>query len=337
MRAALPWRVSLTPRVLTADRGDEGLRLDLVLRRHLQDLRSATRTRVQSWIERGLVTVNGVAVRRVSSRAAFGDIVSILLPEEAPRAVMAAEDVAVDVVYEDDQLLAVNKPAGLVVHPTYKHTAATLMNALLWRARVWPAPQRPSLVSRLDKLTSGLIVVAKTARMHADLQRALSANDAEKDYLAIVYGRVNVARGEIDLRLGRDRDDRRKVVASATVGAESLTRFERLGRVAAPRAGLSLLRCRLATGRTHQIRVHLAARGWPLVGDPAYGEPRWSEIDDPLLAATLRAFPRQALHAWRVGFSHPITRERVTIEAPVPPDIDALLAAAGLAGPSGTR
>ena len=260
--------MSLTPRILTADRGDDGLRLDLVLRRHLQDLRSATRTRVQAWIEKGLVTVNGVAVRRVSSRAALGDIVSILLPEESPRAVMAAEDVAVDVLYEDDELLAVNKPAGLVVHPTYKHTTATLMNALLWRARAWPAPQRPSLVSRLDKLTSGVVVVAKTAPAHAALQRAMAANDAEKDYLAMVYGRVNVARGDIDLRLGRDRDDRRKVVASVTVGAESLTRFERLARVAAPRAGLALLRCRLATGRTHQIRVHLAARGWPLVGIP---------------------------------------------------------------------
>ena len=322
--------MSLTPRILTADRGDQGLRLDLVLRRHLHDLRGATRTRVQSWIESGLVTVNGVAVHRVSSRAALGDIVAILLPESAPRVVMAAEDVAVDVLYEDDQLLAVNKPAGLVVHPTYKHAAATLMNALLWRARAWPAPQRPSLVSRLDKLTSGIIVVAKTARAHADLQRALAANGAEKDYLAIVYGRVNVARGEIDLRLGRDRDDRRKVVASATVGAESLTRFERLARAAAPRVGLSLLRCRLATGRTHQIRVHLSARGWPLVGDPVYGAPRWSEIDDPLLAAALRAFPRQALHAWRVGFTHPITQARVTIEAAVPPDIGALLVAAGL-------
>ena len=326
--------MSLTPRILTADRGDQGLRIDLVLRRHLHDLRSATRTRVQSWIESGLVTVNGVAVRRVSSRAALGDIIAILLPESAPRGLMAAEEVAVDVLYEDDQLLAVNKPAGLVVHPTYKHTAATLMNALLWRAHAWPAPQRPSLVSRLDKLTSGIIVVAKTARAHADLQRALSANDAEKDYLAIVYGRVNVARGEIDLRLGRDRGDRRRVVASATIGAESLTRFERLARAAAPRAGLSLLRCRLATGRTHQIRVHLSARGWPLVGDPAYGAPRWSEIDDPLLAAALRAFPRQALHAWRVGFTHPITRERVTIEAAVPPDIGALLDAAGLGGVS---
>jgi 23S rRNA pseudouridine1911/1915/1917 synthase len=329
--------VSPTPRTLTADRGDDGLRLDLVLRRHLQDLRSATRTRVQAWIEKGLVTVNGVAVRRVSSRAALGDIVSILLPEESPRAVMAAEDVPVDVLYEDDELLAVNKPAGLVVHPTYKHTTATLMNALLWRARAWPAPRRPSLVSRLDKLTSGVVVVAKTATAHAALQRAMAANDAEKDYLAIVYGRVNVVRGDIDLRLGRDRDDRRKVVASVTVGAESLTRFERLARVAAPRAGLSLLRCRLATGRTHQIRVHLAARGWPLVGDPAYGEPRWSEIDDPQLASVLRAFPRQALHAWRVGFTHPITRARIGIEAPLPPDLESLLDAAGLAGPPEPR
>jgi 23S rRNA pseudouridine1911/1915/1917 synthase len=326
-------------RVLTADRGDDGLRLDLVLRRHLTDLRSATRTRVQSWIEQGFVTVNGGPVRRVSTRAAFGDIVSIAPPEEVPRAVMAAEDVRLDVLYEDDYLLAIDKPAGLVVHPTIKHVTGTLMNALLWYARAWLAPQRPSLVSRLDKLTSGVIVVAKDATAHAALQRAMarpaSANGfgeagAEKDYLAVVYGRVNVARGEIALRLGRDRSDRRKVVASVDVGAESLTRFERLARVAAPRAGLSLLRCRLATGRTHQIRVHLAARGWPLVGDAVYGGPRWSQITDPLLAATLRAFPRQALHAWRVTFTHPITRARVTIEAPVPRDLEALLDASGL-------
>jgi 23S rRNA pseudouridine1911/1915/1917 synthase len=318
------------PRVLTADRGDEGLRLDLVLRRHLTDLRSATRTRVQAWIEQGLVTVNGRAVRRVSSRAAIGDVVAIALPEETPKPAMAAEEVRLEVLYEDDQLIAINKPAGLVVHPTYKHAAGTMMNALLWQARAWPAPQRPSLVSRLDKLTSGIVVVAKTAAAHAALQRAMSVADAEKDYLAVVYGRVNVARGTIDLRLGKDHGDRRRVVASATVGAESLTRFERLARAAAPRAGLSLLRCRLATGRMHQIRVHLAAKGWPLVGDPAYGEPRWSEIVDPILAATLRAFPRQALHAWRVAFTHPFTRARVAIEAPVPPDLEDLLKAAGL-------
>jgi 23S rRNA pseudouridine1911/1915/1917 synthase len=325
--------MALPTRVLTADRGDEGLRLDLVLRRHLTDLRRATRTRVQAWIEQGLVTVNGAPVRRVSTRAALGDIVAVMLPDEPARAVMAAEDVRLDVLYEDEHLLAINKAAGVVVHPTYRNTTGTAMNALLWHARAWPAPQRPSLVSRLDKLTSGVIVVARTAAAHAALQRAMTANDAEKDYLAMVYGRVNVARGEIDLRLGRDRGDRRKVVASKTEGAESLTRFERLSSVKAPRAGLALLRCRLATGRTHQIRVHLSARGWPLVGDPVYGEPKWAEIEDPLLAATLRAFPRQALHAWRVAFTHPMTRARVSIEAPVPRDIETLIEAAGLSRP----
>jgi 23S rRNA pseudouridine1911/1915/1917 synthase len=319
-------------RVLTADRGDAGLRLDLVLRRHLTDVGAATRTRVQAWIANGQVTVNGAPVRRAAARAAFGDVVAVSLPEAVPRRVMAAEDVGLDVLYEDEHLLALDKPAGLVVHPGYKNTEGTLMNALLWRARGWPATQRPSLVGRLDKLTSGVVVVAKTADIHAALQRAMASSRSEKDYLAIVYGRVNVARGEIDLRLGRDRGDRRRVVGSATVGAPSLTRFERLARVAAPRAGLALLRCRIATGRTHQIRVHLAARGWPIVGDPAYGEPRWSKISDLTLAATLRAFPRQALHAWRVGLIHPLTGAPLGIEAPVPDDLKDLLTASGLSG-----
>ena len=301
-----------------------------MVRRHLMDLPRVTRTRVQTWIETGRVTVNGAPVRRVSRRTALGDVVSVALPDDKARASMAAEDAGLDVIFEDDHLIAIDKPAGLVVHPTYKHASGTLLNALLGRARTWPSPQRPSLVSRLDKLTSGVVVVAKHAAAHAALQRAMAANDCEKDYLAMVYGRVNVRRGEIDLRLAKDRSDQRRVTASATVGAESLTRFERLDRVAAPRVGLSLLRCRLATGRTHQIRVHLAARGWPLVGDPVYGEPRWSAIDDPRLSAALRAFPRQALHAWRVGFVHPFTRSRVTIEAPIPDDFEGLLDSAGL-------
>ena len=156
----------------------------------------------------------------------------------------------------------------------------------------------------------------------------MASSRAEKDYLAVVYGRVNVARGNISAPLEVDADRRRMVVSAK--GAESLTRFERLARVAAPRAGLSVLRCRLVTGRRHQIRVHLASRGWPIVGDPTYGEPRWSEVTDVTLAATLRAFPRQALHAWRLTLTHPMTGQPLSIQAPVPDDIRALLAAIGL-------
>jgi len=318
------------PRILTADRGDAGRRLDLILRRHLTDVANATRTQIQLWIEKGLVAVNGVAVRRAAARAALGDIVTVALPAAAARRVVDAEDIRLDVLYEDDHLLALNKPAGMIVHPTYRHADGTILNALLWRARGWPSAQRPSLVGRLDKLTSGVLLVAKSAAVHAALQRADASGHSEKDYLAVVYGRVNVARGKIDLRIGHTARDRRRMVASATTGAPSLTRFERLARVPAPRAGLSLLRCRLATGRTHQIRVHLAARGWPLVGDPAYGEPRWSEIVDVALATTLRAFPRQALHAWRIALAHPITHERLSIEAPLPQDFESLLTTAGL-------
>ena len=326
--------MTTAPRTLTADRGDAGLRLDLVLRRHLTDVDAATRTRVQSWIENGLVSVNGTLVRRVATRAALGDLVTVSLPDSPPRRTMSAEQVELDVLYEDDHLLAIDKPAGIVVHPGHGNTEGTVMNALLWHARGWRDLERPSIVGRLDKLTSGVVVVAKTAVLHARLQRAMALSECDKDYLAVVYGRVNVARGRIALRLARDPSDRRRVVASTTVGADSLTRFERVARVAAPAAGLTLLRCRLVTGRTHQIRVHLAASGWPLVGDPIYGDPaRASCIVDAGLAAAVKAFPRQALHAWRIGFTHPITRDRLCVEAPVPADLADLLDASGLASP----
>jgi 23S rRNA pseudouridine1911/1915/1917 synthase len=320
------------PRIVLADRGDAGQRLDLVLRRHLADLSSATRTRVQGWIRAGQVSVNGVAIRRVSARAANGDIVHVHLPAGVVPGEMAAEDTPLDVLYEDEYLLAVAKPAGIVVHPTHAHAAGTLMNALRWRARAWPWPERPSIVGRLDKLTSGVVLVARTAPLHAALQRALAGPDCDKSYLAVVYGRVDVARGAIDLRLARDTTDRRRVVASAVTGAPSLTRFERLAVAPAPGAGLGLLRCRLVTGRTHQIRVHLAARGWPIVGDPVYGEPKWAEVEEPELRRALESFPRQALHAWRLGFMHPVTGARLLLEAPIPEDLRVLLSCAGLAG-----
>lgn len=313
------------PRLIRADRGDAGRRLDLVLQRHLSDVATASRTRIQHWIENARVMVNGATVRRASARAAQGDLVSVALPDALPRIVMTSEAMPLDIVYEDDHLIAVNKPAGIVVHPTYGHARGTLMNALLWHAREWPHGQRPSLVGRLDKLTSGILVVAKTRRMHAALQRIMTSSRCEKDYLAVVYGRVKVARGRIDLRLARDRHDRRKVVASKTAGAASVTTFERLACVMAPDAGLSLLRCRLETGRMHQIRVHLAARGWPIVGDPKYGAPLWTKIVEPALASALQTFPRQALHAWRVTLLHPFSGLPLRLEASLPSDFESLL------------
>ena len=205
-----------------------------------------------------------------------------------------------------------------------------MMNALLWEARRWPAGQRPSLVGRLDKGTSGLLLVARTATMHTALQRAMTSAGAEKEYLAVVYGRVTPTHGDITLRLHHDPLDRRRMVASATTGMICLTRYERLAVAGGIRGGLSLVCCRLSTGRTHQIRVHLAGRGWPLVGDPIYGEPRWSAARDAGLATALREFPRQALHAWRVRFTHPVSGERVVIEAPPPAEFDALVRATGL-------
>jgi 23S rRNA pseudouridine1911/1915/1917 synthase len=316
-------------RALVADRGDDGLRLDLVLRRHLTDIRAATRTQVQAWIERGLVTVNGRSVRRVASRAALGDRIEVALPVAPPPA-PAPERVDLDVVFEDDHLLAVDKPPGIVVHPTHKHTSGTLLNALLWHARTWTTGQRPSLIGRLDKHTSGVVLVAKTAAMHAALQRTLADRRSRKEYLAVVYGRVSRIRGSIDLRLRRDPLDRRRVTASPTLGAESLTRYERLARTAAPKAGLALLRCTLVTGRTHQIRAHLAASGWPIVGDPVYGEPRWTDVEDPALRKALETFQRQALHAACLVFDHPATRDQVRLEAPPPSDFADLCARAGL-------
>ena len=231
------------------------------------------------------------------------------------------------VLYEDDDLLVVDKPAGVVVHPAYKNKDNTLLDALQWRAREWPRGARPSLVGRLDKLTSGIVVIAKTAQIHAALQRTLGSPASEKIYLAVVYGRVDAAGvrgGEIGAPLGFDPDDRRRIVVTPG-GWRSVTRFDTIASLDAPRAGLSLLRCGLVTGRRHQLRVHLASRGWPIVGDEKYGEPRWRDIEDPTLAALARECPRQALHACRVAFAHPATGVRVVVEAATPADLDALL------------
>ena len=287
----------------TADRGDARLRLDQVLVRRITQVSGMSRARAQRWIADGLVSVNRTPAARASMRLREGTAVEVDLPNRSRlRERAAAEPVPLDVLYEDDALMAVNKPAGMVVHPTFRNPSGTLLNGVLWRVRN-RKDIRPGLVSRLDKDTSGVVVVALSPGVHARIQRDAHAARVIKEYLAIVRGTPRPLEGRIALPLRRDPADRRRVIADPA-GVPSETMYS----VIASGDGYSLVNCRLGTGRTHQIRVHLAATGWPIAADRTYGSA------DPVIQ-------RQALHAWRVTFPHPQSREMVTIEAPVPDDI----------------
>jgi 23S rRNA pseudouridine1911/1915/1917 synthase len=219
------------------------------------------------------------------------------LPEEGP----------LSIVFEDEWMIVLDKPPGIVVHPTYKNWSGTLLNSVLWRMRDREEAQ-PGILTRLDKDTSGLVVMALTPGVHAAMQRDQTAGRVDKEYLAVVQGSPDPARGSIAFPLGRDVADRRRVVVT-DAGAPSETRYETIANLP---SRLSLLRCGLVTGRTHQIRVHLAARGWPIVGDALYG-------------VAHAAIARQALHAWRIRLPHPITRQSLDLEAAVPSDMRALI------------
>lgn len=223
----------------------------------------------------------------------------------------------VPVLHADEHVVVVDKPAGLVVHPTYRNADGTLLDILRQQL-----PDPPSIVGRLDRWTSGLVVVARDSVAHAALQREMAAIDCHKDYLAVVHGRVEGA-VEIDLRLRVDQHDRRRVVASADAGAASLTCVIPMGTSSLNGCVVSLIGCRVLTGRRHQVRVHLAARGWPVVGDAVYGDPR---LDRTVNAVNTSSPPaRHALHAWRLQMTHPFTRARLAVTAPVPEDLESLL------------
>jgi 23S rRNA pseudouridine1911/1915/1917 synthase len=326
----VPWRV------VPLDRGDAGKRVDRVLLRHLRHERGVSRTRIQQWIEAGRVLVNGVPAPRAAWRLRAGDALRIEMPPAAGRARPVAEAIAVDVVYEDPDLLAVNKPSGLVSHPAYGHPTGTLLNGVLALARRWPEGSKPALIGRLDKHTSGLVLVAKRPDVVPLLQRAMAAGQLDKHYLAVVWGKPSPARGTIDLALDRDPWDRQRVTVTDRGGQPSVTAYQRLAS-ATPLSNqaFSLVRCRLITGRMHQIRVHLAARGWPIVGDPLYGRRAGATVAGHPFSACPAAlsFPRQALHAWKLEFRHPVTNEDVSIVAPLPADMRGLCAAIGLPSP----
>ena len=221
------------------------------------------------------------------------------------------EEIALDVLYEDDCLIVINKPAGMVVHPTYKNWTGTVLNGLLWRVGPGgpqgPAMRTPSIVTRLDKDTSGLVIAALRPDVHARIQKDGAAGRVIKEYLAFVHGIPSPSVGTISLPLARSEEDRRLVVVTES-GQASETRYE----VLSSANGMSVVRCQLVTGRTHQIRVHLADRGWPIVGDLVYGKPH-------------DAIGRQALHASRVRMPHPFTRIPMEFQAPAPQDFEALL------------
>jgi 23S rRNA pseudouridine1911/1915/1917 synthase len=315
-------------RVSRADRGDAAHRLDRVLVRRLADLPDLSRTRFQAWIAEGRVRVNGRPVTRVADRLALGDEVEVLLPAlPPPRPAPAAQEIPLTILYEDDWLIVLAKPPGLVVHPAPGHRDGTLLNALFWHLREAGEGVRPSLVNRLDRNTSGLLLAAKSGEAHGRLARALRSRTAVKEYLAVVYG-ASPPQGRIERGILRDPVDSRRMITSRTEGRPSVTLYQTLAVAAS--GCLSLVCCRLLTGRIHQIRVHLQAAGWPLVGDPVYGEPRWKGIPDPALAATCREFPRQALHAHRLAFRHPLTGQPLEVTAPLPEDLRRLSAAAGM-------
>ena len=322
-------------RTIRADRGDAGERLDRVLLRHLNDLPEASRTKIQEWIESGSVSVEGRRPKKSSEKVKTGDEIQVHLPAPPPpRPDLVAQDIPLAILFEDSEILVLNKPAGLVVHPAVGHRDGTLVNALLHRSKEWAGPaDRPGLVHRLDKDTSGVLVVAKTERAMAKLGKAMKERFLEKEYLALAYGKAPLRKGRIDLKIRRDPADRKRMAVSASEGRDSSTLYEILSESSGPFSGLTLLKCGLVTGRTHQIRVHLKALHLPIVGDPTYGSPRWKGIRDETLRELCRTFPRQALHAWRLTLKHPATGEKMTFTAPVPGDVRALLEAAGLAFP----
>jgi len=284
-----------------------GERLDKAIPTHVSDL---SRAMAQRLIKTGEVTVNRQP-SKPSYRVQVGDKVVVCIPAEMP-APVAPENIPLDVIYEDDVLLVVNKPAGMVVHPAYGHASGTLVNAVLAHCPQVVdvgGPDRAGVVHRLDKDTSGLILVAKDDATRAALQRQFKRRQVAKTYLALVEGQVQPREGVVEAPVGRDKRQRKKM-AVVRSGREARTLYRAIEYF----ADYTLLEVRPHTGRTHQVRVHLAWLGYPVVGDAIYGRRR---------QRLLRA--RHFLHAARIRFSHPATGEEVEFDVPLPPELATVL------------
>lgn len=310
---------------VTAGADDAGQRLDRVLAARLGGL---SRSRLKSLIESGMVSAGGATINEPSTRVKPGQTFAIVVPETAP-AIPQGQAMALDVVYEDEDLIVIDKAAGMVVHPAPGNPDRTLVNALI--AHCGPSLQgvggvrRPGIVHRLDKDTSGLMVAAKNDRAHQGLVAQFAERSIERVYAAAVWGCPRPAEGEISGNIGRSPRNRKKMAVLARGGRPALTRY-RLERSLAGGAA-SLLVCRLATGRTHQIRVHLSHKGHPVIGDPVYGQRAARRLDrlPPAARATVGALKRQALHARTLGFVHPASGETQRFESDLPEEIRCLI------------
>ncbi|MGA7932223.1 MAG: RluA family pseudouridine synthase [Kovacikia sp.] len=297
---------------------EAGERLDAYLAEQLPDL---SRSRIQKLISDQQVWVNGESCTSKKTPVHDGDRIQLTLPDAEPLDVQP-ENIPLEILYEDDHLLILNKPVGMVVHPSPGHTAGTLVNALLWHCRTAAGVstlsgiggiQRPGIVHRLDKDTSGAIAIAKTDQAHQYLQHQFQAKTARRSYVAVVYGAPAGEGGTIDLPIGRHRVDRKKmaIVPEERGGRRAVTHWqikERLG-------NYTLINFELETGRTHQIRVHSAHMGHPIVGDQVYGAGRSIGVN----------LEGQTLHAWRLRLQHPASAVWIEAIAPLPPYFSTLL------------
>ncbi|MCW8985826.1 MAG: RluA family pseudouridine synthase [Thermoanaerobaculales bacterium] len=296
----------------------EGIRLDRCLPELNPDW---TRSRARKLIDDGNVLLNN-APSKASATVHAGDTVAIDEPPPRPLDV-EAEDIPLEVIHEDEDLLLINKPAGLVIHPAAGNPSGTLVNALLHYCQDLSGiggVERPGIVHRLDKDTTGIMVVAKSDRAHLALSIAFRRHTIRKTYLAVCYGTPKDSEGVIDAAIDRHPRNRQEM-AVVNEGRPARTLY----RVEQQFAGISMVSCNPVTGRTHQIRVHMAHIGHAIVGDPLYAGRQWRNLVDPRVQAACRSFPRQALHARRIAFEHPVSKEKVEFEAPLPPDLEELL------------